>query len=110
MDAAAKAQGRGFDAADGGDLSLSLGSSISSGSNIVTAANSMNMGKKANLMKELFGWAVARSSVIVRFVLTKWAYGSLWFDQMGQRELLIWSKRNGRWLINALLREIRMLF
>ena len=55
MDAAAKAQGRGFDAADGGDLSLSLGSSISSGSNIVTAANSMNMGKKANLMKELFG-------------------------------------------------------
>ena len=55
MDAAAKAQGSGFDAADGGDLSLSLGSSISSGSNIVTAANSMNMGKKANLMKELFG-------------------------------------------------------
>ena len=49
---------------------------------------------------------VARSSVIIRFVLTTWANGSLWFDQMGQWELLIWSKRNGRWLMNALLWSI----
>ena len=46
---------------------------------------------------------VACSSVIVRFVLTKWSNGSLWFYQMDQWELLIWSKRNGRWLMNALL-------
>ena len=64
-----------------------------------------------NALKLVWSWpnriisrsSVARSSVIVRFVLTKWANGSLWFDQMDQWELLICSKRNGRWLMNALL-------
>ena len=63
-----------------------------------------------NALKLVWSWpnriisrsSVARSSVIVRFVLTKWANGSLWFDQMDQWELLIWSKRNGRWLMNVL--------
>ena len=54
--------------------------------------------------------SVACSSVIVRFVLTKLANRSLWFDQMGQWELLIWSKQNGRWLLNAPLMMISELY
>ena len=53
---------------------------------------------------------VARSSVIIRFVLTTWANGSLWFDQIGQWELLIWSKRNGRWLMNAVTNTTFKMF
>ena len=46
---------------------------------------------------------VARSSVIIRFVLTNWEAPIGSFDQIRGSHWPIWSKRNGQWLMNVLV-------
>ena len=53
--------------------------------------------------------AVARSSVIVRFVLTKWEAPIGPFDQIRGSYWPIWSKQNGRWLMNVLQKDSEFL-